>query len=95
MPTALCESATRKTYLANEVAVILRVRIETVLAYIAKRQLRALNVASPQSRGRRPRWRITEEALDAFLASRSTAPAPQPIPRRRRKESAAGVTNYF
>jgi predicted site-specific integrase-resolvase len=60
----------------REVALLYRVSVHTVLAWIRSGELRAVNVA----RGPRPRWIITEAALAAFEAARS---APTPPLRRR------------
>lgn len=51
----------------GEVAAALRVSKRTVYRLIANQQLRTVNVAS---RGR-PRLRVAESALDAFIKTRS------------------------
>jgi hypothetical protein len=61
----------------------LGVKTDIVLAWIAAGQLSAVNVASPDST--RPRWKISPEDLDRFLATRRNGPAPVPRPRRRRQ----------
>ena len=58
----------------------------TVLAWIARGELRAVNVAR-SANGAKPRWRISEEALKAFEASRT--PGPPAVRTRRRKQVAA------
>jgi excisionase family DNA binding protein len=62
----------------------------TVLAWIRSGELRAFDVS--RNRGKRPSWRITEEALAAFELARSSA-APPP-PRTRRKKQAAVIDFY-
>lgn len=62
-----------------QVAERLGVGDETVLAHIASKRLAASNVGLGT---RRPRWRITPEALDRFL---SASTAPKPVAARRRK----------
>lgn len=60
---------------------------EPVYALIASGELAAIDVGGGQRR--KPRWIISREALDRFLASRSTrpaAPATPTRPRRRRNE---------
>jgi hypothetical protein len=62
-----------------------------VLGWIRRGELRALNVAT--TAGGRPRWRITEEALAVFEASRAVAPLPR-LTRSRRKKNAE-YREYF
>jgi hypothetical protein len=57
------------------------VTVRTVLAWIALGQLRAIDV-SRQPGSKKPRWRVTQEALDRFEELRGTT---RPPPRRRRK----------
>jgi transposase len=66
----------------------------TVLGWIARGELAALNVGrSPNAS--RPRWRITAAALEKFEGSRtSTSPAPAAAPRRRRRER-DDVINFY
>jgi len=69
----------------REVAEILDVKLETVLAYIRAGQLAAVNVAHPDAR-RRARWRISIEALEQFVTKRTIQPAPsKPAPRPRQQ----------
>jgi len=57
----------------------------TVLGWIKRGELRAINVGrSPAAK--KPRWRITQEALDAFELSR-TATAPPPKTHRRKRQA--------
>jgi excisionase family DNA binding protein len=67
-----------------EVARVLRVDVMKVLAWINRGELAAVNVASPGAT--RPRWRISEPALQDFLRARTATPPPpvQRRPRRRR-----------
>ena len=55
----------------------------TVLAWIDSGELKAVDVS--RKRGGKPRWRITQEALELFEQSRTKTPAPPPSPRRRKK----------
>ena len=52
-----------KTYSSDEVALILKIHVDTVRRYIRQGRLRAVNVASHQ----RPKYVITEEALVEFM----------------------------
>jgi excisionase family DNA binding protein len=80
----------------KEVAQRLGVSVERVLAFIADGALRAANVG----RGRRPRWLVALDDLDAWLRSRSTRaelPVVDPVAmgavrRARRRRAANSVT---
>ena len=61
------------------------VSAHTVLAWIARHELRAVNVAR-SANGGKPRWRITEEGLLAFEEKRT--PGPPALRTRRRKKIA-------
>jgi hypothetical protein len=67
--------------------------VTKVLAWIARNELRAINVAS--RRGMRPRWVIPISAIEQFEARRSNDANTAPTPRRRRRTgirpSPAGV----
>ena len=64
---------------------------ETVISWIRRGELAAVNLASDQ-RGR-PRYKIAPEAVETFLARRAvTPPAP---PQRRRKRDTANVIQFF
>lgn len=64
------------------------VKNDTVLAWIASRQLIAVDVS--RGAGERPRWRIDRRDLDAFLAARRTV-APAPVAQRRRVATSGKV----
>lgn len=76
------------TFTVPEVAERLKLSTDAVLALVHAGKLAASNVGLGTQR---PRWRITAEALDQFLAERS---APKRIPRRPRKRTAK-VTEFF
>lgn len=68
----------------------LGVGVDVVAAHIRAGRLAASNVGLGSQR---PRYRITPEAIEEFLAERLVRPAaPAARPRRRRLES---VTEYF
>lgn len=71
------------------VAKTFRVSVHKVLRWIETGELTAVNVAATTST--RPRWRISQEALDAFIAARQSRPA-APAPARARKR--AGGKEY-
>jgi len=82
-----------KTITPPQLAKELKVKVDKIHAWIHSGQLTAINVAEEPTG--RPRWRITQEAIDQFLLSRQShkpAPAPQ---RRTRRKSLPLVTKYF
>lgn len=56
----------------------------TVLGWIRRGELRAINVCRTGSS--RPKWRITEQALEAFEENRTPTPPP-PRTRRRKRDA--------
>lgn len=79
------------TYTPSEVAGRYGVGERTVLSWIAAGELRAVNV-NRKVGSRKPRWRITPEALAAFEALRSPTPTP---PRQRRRRATGDVINFY
>jgi excisionase family DNA binding protein len=68
------------------------VSVRTVRAWIRAGELKAVNMSrTPGSR--KPRWRVTQAALDAFLALRTSRPS-APAPRSRRKTAAEDFSFY-
>jgi excisionase family DNA binding protein len=63
----------------------------TILAWIRCGELRAVNVGR-SLRAKKPRWRITAEALAAFEQQRTPAP---PLPRTRRKRQPADIIQRY
>lgn len=82
---------TMSTHTPPEVAKMLRVKTDKILAWIHAGSLKALNVAEKQAG--RPRWRIFDDDLQAFLRSRQSVP-PAP-PQRRHKRRVLAVKQYF
>ena len=68
------------------VAEMLGIEAAKVVRWIRRGELRAINVADVN--GKRPRWRISPEALEEFFRSRESRPAPKPIRRRRQSQPA-------
>ena len=64
----------------------------TVLGWIRRGDLKAINVAR-RAEGGRPKWRITQDAVDAFELLRGSQPEPT-APRRRRKKDDSIVEFY-
>jgi hypothetical protein len=67
------------------------VTVHTVLGWIHSGELRAINVGRRPGT-RKPRWRITQAALDAFEALRTPN---APAPRVRRQKQPAGVIEFY
>jgi excisionase family DNA binding protein len=63
----------------------------TVLSWIRSGELRAVNVGRKPG-SKKPRWRISEEALAAFEQSRTPTPPP---PRAQRRKRPAGVIKFY
>lgn len=63
----------------------------TVLAWIDSGELRAVDVS--RKRGGKPRWRITQEALDSFELSRTKTPPPPKT--KRRKATADAIPDRY
>lgn len=61
-----------------------------ILKWIRKGELVAVNIAHDV--GGRPRWRISQAALDAFLLRRQSQP---PAPASRRLRPQAGGRKYY
>jgi excisionase family DNA binding protein len=73
-----------------EVAKRLSVQDDVILGHIRSGRLAAVNVGLGS---RRPRWRISTESLEQFLALRTSVGQPEK-PRRRRKRQEV-VTEFF
>jgi hypothetical protein len=63
----------------------------TVLSWIKTGELRAINCGRRQG-SKKPRWRITAEALAAFELVRTHNPPP---PRTRRRKQQADVIQFY
>jgi excisionase family DNA binding protein len=63
----------------------------TVLGWIRSGELRAVNVGR-RSGAKKPRWRITQEALEVFELARTATPPP---PRMGRRKRPADVIEFY
>lgn len=66
----------------------------TVLGWILQKDLKAINVGRSLAK-KKPRWRITQAAIDAFEAARSTAPKVERMPRRRKYMADMDVIEFI
>jgi excisionase family DNA binding protein len=83
--------ATDRPYLnPPAVARLLAVKPAKVLTWIHRGELHAVDVS--ERRGGRPRWRISQQAFDAFLASRANQ---KPTAARRRRRRQVEVVEFF
>jgi excisionase family DNA binding protein len=78
------------TYGVQELRQRFGVGEHTVLQWIHSGELRAINVSRKPSG--RPKWRVTKEALDAFVLLRTPTP---PAPRAQRRKQAANVVEFY
>jgi excisionase family DNA binding protein len=76
-----------------EIAERLGVKHDVVLAWVHAAELRAGNVVA--RRGKRPRWRIAESDLEAFLAARSAPASPRPARRAPRRLKDLNVIKFY
>lgn len=74
------------------VARLLGVKPSKVIAWVRSEQLRACDLS--ERRGRRPRWKISPQALEEFLAGRSNQ-RPKAAASRRRRKLDVTTTQYF
>ncbi|MGH7172808.1 MAG: helix-turn-helix domain-containing protein [Gemmataceae bacterium] len=79
------------TFTVRDISARFGVGEHTVLAWINSGELRAVNV------GRRPgakkrRWRISQQALDAFELARTHTPPP---PRTKRRKRPADFIRFY
>jgi excisionase family DNA binding protein len=83
---------TDRTFTVAELAERLRVNEHAILSWIRSGELRAMNVGRSPG-GKKPRWRISTEALEDFEIRRTPTPTPPKAKARRRRD--ASVTQYF
>lgn len=79
-----------KTYGVKDLCERYGVGEHTVLGWIRRGELRAIDVS--RKAGGRPKWRITAEALAAFEIARTPTP---PAPTKRRKRRSSGVIEFY
>lgn len=80
------------TYSIKDICTRFNVNEHTVLAWIHSGELKAVNVGVSLAR-KKPRWRITDEALKAFEELRAAA---TPVaPARRRRKSSSDVIEFI
>jgi hypothetical protein len=68
------------------------VTAHTVLGWIRAGELRAVNVGRRPG-AKKPRWRVSQQALEQFELART--PTPPPPRARRRKRAESGVIEFY
>ncbi len=63
----------------------------TVLTWIRSGELKAINVGK-RFGAKKPRWRVTQEAISAFELRRATSP---PVPRAPRRKRSQEIMDYI
>jgi excisionase family DNA binding protein len=75
-----------------EIAKLLKIKPETIRAFIHRGDLKAVDLRSPGSS--RPQWRIMPEHLAEFLERKTAREKIQPTRRRRRKPAKPEKSYY-
>ncbi len=70
------------------------VSVDKITGWIRSGELVALNLAAAAD-GKRPRYKITEEAVSAFEAAREVTPPTAVAPRRKKTNLPAGFVRHF
>jgi len=66
--------------------------VHTVLGWIRAGELKAVNVGRAPD-GRKPRWRITQSAIDSFELARTPTAAPARVAGQKKQPS--GVVEFY
>jgi excisionase family DNA binding protein len=90
-PTDGRAAAMSSTFSVKDVTERYGVSAHTVLGWIRSGELRAVNVGR-RAGAKKPRWRISEEALEAFELIRTATP---PVPRVRQKKRVSEVMEFI
>lgn len=75
----------------RDVAELYEVSENTVLTWLHNGSLRGVNVA-PDIRSKKPKWRISQAAIDAFEELRTPSP---PLPRAPRRKRHGEVIEFY
>ncbi|MBL9163122.1 MAG: helix-turn-helix domain-containing protein [Planctomycetaceae bacterium] len=81
------------SYSPPQVADMLGVAPETVIAWVRSGQLPGFDVSRPAAR--RPRFRITDAALAKFIEQRQTSPKPISSRQKRVRRATSPRKDYF
>lgn len=73
-----------KFYLVRDIEQLLGVTEKTVLGWLNSGELKGANCGVTPGK-KKPRWRVSQESLDAFLALRTPTPAVPATRRQTRK----------
>lgn len=81
-----------KTFSVQQLCERYQVGQPVILLWIKSGELQAINVSA--IRGKKPRWRVTQAAVEAFEIARGSSPVVPPV-RRRRKTAQADVIQFY
>lgn len=84
----------RKWRTPPDIAADLGCKPESVIGWIRRGELDAVDVSSRPGSGR-PRFRVSEEALQEFLARRSVQPPPKRSVRRKLRDDDVNVIEFY
>lgn len=80
-----------KLYKVQDLKLLFEASEHTIGEWIRNGSLQAIDIS--RTPGGKPRWRITQEALDAFMERRASHPTP-PTPKRRKRRDDAVIEFY-
>lgn len=87
-----CSMPTEITFSPSDIAARYTCKVGTILQLIARGEIRAINVGLGKHK---PRWRITQDSLAAFEASRGSSPPAATRSPSRRRTKTAEYHKYF
>lgn len=87
-------SSADATLTPDDVAQRYSVGVRTVAGWIEAGELRAVNV-SRSPRSKKPRWRVTAEAIEEFELRRAATPAQLTTRARRKRPATPGVIAFY
>ena len=90
-PRAVLAAADKETFTPEEIARMLGVDPEKVRRWLRSGELVGYDLAN-NPRGQRPRYRVTKQALEEFLARRAVVP---PTPAKRRSKTGVNEGRYY
>jgi len=80
-------------YTIRDLQIRFGVSVHTVLGWVNSGELKALNVGVTLGK-KKPRWRVTADALAAFEAARAPTPATPRVAARKKKQPGDVIAFY-